>query len=80
MVTNFALEVKASRVLALSIILFSLFDCFSFSIFCDDFVCFLAIIGQLICWSGRVLLNFSINSLNCFSGFVLLCFSIRFTF
>ena len=31
--SNFALGVKASRVLAMSIFLFSLFDCFSFSIF-----------------------------------------------
>ena len=58
----------------MSIFLFSLFDCFRFSIFQYDFVCALADIVQLICWSGRVLLSFSFNSLNCFSGLVLLCF------
>ena len=58
----------------MSIFLFSLFDCFRFSIFQYDFVCALAGIVLLICWSGRVLLSFSFNSLNCFSGLVLLCF------
>ena len=42
--------------------------------FLDDFVCVLAGIVQLICWSGRVCLSFSFNSLNCVSGLVLLCF------
>ena len=36
---NIALGLKASRVLAMSIFLFS-FDSFSFSICCDDFVVF----------------------------------------
>ena len=54
------------------IFLFCLFVCFS--IFWDDFVCSLAGIVQLICWSGRVLLSFSFNSSNCISGLVLLCF------
>ena len=49
------------------IFLFS-FRSFSFSI--DDFVCVLAGIVQLICWSGRVSLSFSFNSLNCISGLV----------
>ena len=53
----FALGLKASRVLAMSIFLFS-FDSVSFSFFCDDFVCVLAGIVQLICWSGRVRLSF----------------------
>ena len=48
------------------------FDSFSFSIFLDDF-CVQAGIAQLICWSGRVRLSFSFNSLNCISGLVLLC-------
>ena len=46
--SNYALGVKASRVLAISIFLFSLF----ISQFFDDFVC------VLICWSGRVLVIF----------------------
>ena len=54
-------------------ILFSLFDCFSFSTFWDDIACALAGIVQLICLSGRVLLSFSFNSWNCISGLVLLC-------
>ena len=58
----------------MSIFLFR-FDCFSFSKFFDDFVCVLAGIVQFICWSGRVRLSFSFNSLNCISGLVLLCFS-----
>ena len=41
--------------------------------FFDDF-CVLAGIVQVICWSGRVRLSFSVNSLNCISGFVLLFF------
>ena len=41
----------------MNIVLFSLFY-FSFSIFVDDFVCLLAGIVQLICWSVRVLLSF----------------------
>ena len=72
--SSFALGVKASRVLAIRIFLFSLFDCFSFSIFWDDFVCVLACIVQLMCWSDRVLLSASFNSLNCISGLILLCF------
>ena len=40
----------------------------------DDFVCVLALIVQLICWSGRVRLSFLFNSLNCISGLVLLGF------
>ena len=52
---------------------FSLFDYFSFSIFNDFFVFWLAFF-QLICWSVRVLLRFSFISLNCVSGLVLLCF------
>ena len=59
----------------MSIFLFSLIVCFS--IFRDDFVCVLAGIVQLICWSGRVLLSFRFNSLNCVSAFVLLCFFSR---
>ena len=46
---NFALGLKASRVLAMSIFLFS-FDSFKFSIILDDFVCVLAGIVQFICW------------------------------
>ena len=62
----------------MSIFLFSLFDCFCFSIFRDDFVCVLAgIVVQLICWSGRIFLCFLFISLNCISGLVLLCFLIR---
>ena len=57
----------------MSIYLFSLFDCFSFSIFLDGF-CVLAGVVQLICWSGRVLLSFSYHSLNCVSGLGLLGF------
>ena len=76
-VKNFALSLNASRVLAMSVFLFSLFDCFCFSIFRDDFVCVLAgIVVQLICLSGGVLMSFSFNSLKCFSGLVLLCFFI----
>ena len=41
-------------------------DCFSFSIFRDHFVCVLAGVVQLVCWSHRVLLSFSFNSLNAF--------------
>ena len=55
----------------MSMFLFS-FDSFSFSFF-DDF-CVLAGNVQLICWSGKVRLSFSFNSLNCISGLVLLCF------
>ena len=40
----------------------------------EDFVYILAGIVQLICWSGRILLSFSFNSLNCISGHVLLYF------
>ena len=74
---NFALGLKASRVLAMSIILFS-FDSFSFSIFIDDF-CVLAWTVQLICWSGRVRLGFSFNFLSSISGLVRLCFLLRWT-
>ena len=69
---NFALGLKASS-FSNEYILFS-FDSFNFSIFLDDFVCVLAGNVQLICWSGRVRLSFSFNSLNCNSGLVLLCF------
>ena len=55
----------------MSIFLLS-FDSFKFSIILDDFVCVLAGIVQLICWSGRVRLIFLFNSLNCISGLVLL--------
>ena len=70
---NFAWGLKASRVLAMSIFLFS-FDSFSFSTFWDDFVCVLAGLVQLSWWSCRVRLSFSFNCLNCISGLVLLCF------
>ena len=59
----------------MSIILF-IFDSLSFSIFIDDF-CVLAGTVQLICWSGRVRLGFSFNSLSCMSGLVLLCLLLR---
>ena len=41
--SNFALGLKASRVLAMSKFLFIFFDCFSFSIFLDSFVFWLAL-------------------------------------
>ena len=54
--------------------MFFSFGYISFSIFGDDFVCVLAGIVHVTCWSGRVRLRFSFNSLNCISGVVLLCF------
>ena len=45
--------------------------------FGDDFVSVFAGIVHVICWSGRVLLSVSFNSLNCISGLVLLYFLIR---
>ena len=71
-----AFKLKASRVLAMVIFLFSLFDSFRFSTF---EIVFLAGIAQLIFWSGTLGL-FLFNSLNCNSGLVLLCFLLRRTF
>ena len=47
-----ALRVKASRVLAVIIVLLTLWDYFSFSTF--DMVFVLAGIVQLICWTGVI--------------------------
>ena len=65
------LRFKISRVLAMSIFLVLIL---LVSQFFDYLVCVLAGIVQLICWSGRVYLSFSFNSLNCISGLVPLCF------
>ena len=75
--SNFAFGLKASRVLAMSLFLLSLFDCFSFFFGMILSVFWLAL---LICWSGRVFLSFPVNSLDCFLGIVLHVFLFCFTF
>ena len=58
----------------MSIFLFSFFIVLISQFFGDDFVSVFAEIVHVICWSGKVLLSFSFNSLNCISGLVRLCF------
>ena len=72
---EFCLREKSFKSFSIEYILFSLFDCFSFSIF-EMMLFVFVLVGfvQLICWSGKVLLSFSFNYLNCISGLVLLCF------
>ena len=67
----FGLHGKRVQKFQKKVVLFSLFDCFSFSIF---EIVFLAGIVKLICWSVVILLSFLFNSLDCISGPVLLCF------
>ena len=57
---KFCLRGKSLKVLAMIIYLFSLFDCLflSFFVMIFDFVCVLAGIVDLICWSSRVILSF----------------------
>ena len=75
--SNFSFGLNSSRVLAMIIFLYSLFDYFSFSTFWDVFVCVLVGNVYLICWSGRVSLSFSVNSADCISGLLLLCFFLK---
>ena len=68
---------KSFKVLSMIIYLFSLIEMIwlaSKISFFEMILFVLAGIVELICWSGRVNLNFSFHSLNCISGLVLLCF------